>query len=167
MRTLPSALVVAAALAAALAACPAASSRPAAPDSGADMLPQRGKVYVQARDGREFQLDVEIASRPAERERGLMFRRAMPENEGMIFVFPEESELTFWMKNTLIPLDMVFADRAGRIVGIVANAEPQTTVGRGVGAPSTLVLEVNGGWCARHGVAAGDRLRLEGMYDLR
>ena len=85
----------------------------------------------------------------------------------MIFVFPEESLRSFWMKNTLIPLDMLFVDAKGKVIGIVENAEPRTLASRSVEGDSKFVLEVAGGWCARHGVAAGDTLALEGMYDLK
>jgi len=131
------------------------------------MLSQRGKVTLKTRAGAEFRLDVEIASDDPSRSRGLMFRRTMPESAGMVFVFPEESHHSFWMKNTYLPLDMLFIDAKGTIVGIVENAEPKTLTSRSVEGDSTYVLEVNGGWCARHGVAAGDQMILEGMYDLR
>lgn len=131
------------------------------------MLSQRGKVVLQTRSGKELQLDVEIASNDADRARGLMFRRSMPEMAGMIFVFPREDFQSFWMKNTFLPLDMMFADKDGVIVGIVENAQPQTLDPRFVEAKSKYVLEVNGGFAARHGIAAGDRITLVGMYDLR
>jgi uncharacterized membrane protein (UPF0127 family) len=175
--TLPS-LALTALLAAGLSACSDAAgagtarSAPAPPardasTKEADMLPQRGKVHVTTRDGRELQLDVEIASDDLTRARGLMFRRSLPEMAGMIFVFPTEQRQSFWMKNTLIPLDMLFIDSAGRVVGIVENAEPMTITSRAVEAASKFVLEVNGGWCSRHGVEPGAVVRLEGMYDLR
>lgn len=131
------------------------------------MLSQRGKVILQTRSGKELQLDVEIASNDADRARGLMFRKAMPEMAGMIFVFPQEEFHSFWMKNTFLPLDMMFADAQGRIVGIVEHAQPHTLEPRYVEGESKYVLEVNAGFSARHGVAAGDRLTLVGMYDLR
>lgn len=95
-----------------------------------------------------------------------MFRRSMPELSGMIFVFPHSSHLSFWMKNTLLPLDIVFIDEAGVIVGVVENAEPKTLSPRQVAGESKVVLEVNGGFCARHGVRAGDTVELQGMYRL-
>ncbi len=106
---------------------------------------------------------VEVVRTPAEVERGLMFRERLAPDAGMLFVFPETSVHTFWMKNTLIPLDMIFADADGVVVGIVEDAEPLTTTPRQVGAPSRYVLEVNGGWSAAHGVARGDRMRFEGF----
>lgn len=104
---------------------------------------------------------VELARTEPERERGLMHRTSLPPDAGMLFLFDESADHTFWMKNTLLPLDMVFIDDDGRIVGIVESAEPLTTVPRSVGAPSRYVLEVNGGWARAHGVRPGDRVRFE------
>jgi len=106
---------------------------------------------------------LEVVDTPAGRERGLMYRSSMPEDHGMLFIFPDEVERSFWMKNTLIPLDMLFIASDGRIVGIAADATPLTTTARSVGQPSRYVLETNGGWAARHGVRAGDRVELRGV----
>ena len=73
----------------------------------------------------------------------------------MLFLFEKPAQLMFWMKNTLIPLDMIFIGADRRIVGIVENAEPQTTTGRRVEGPSQYVLEINGGFAAKLGVTAG------------
>jgi uncharacterized membrane protein (UPF0127 family) len=104
-----------------------------------------------------------VARTPAEVERGLMFRERLASDAGMLFIFPDTAVRTFWMKNTLIPLDMIFADEQGVVVGVIESAEPLTTAPRSVGAPSRYVLEVNGGWSAAHDVARGDRLRFEGF----
>jgi uncharacterized membrane protein (UPF0127 family) len=152
--------------------CQAADTRPGrqvVAHAGApqpEQLSQRGQVTVTTRDGRELRVAVEVASNDQERGRGLMFRTSMPELAGMFFVFPEDGIQSFWMKNTYLPLDMIFVDSGGRIVGIVENAEPRTLTSRSVDAASRYVLEVNGGWATRHGVRRGDRVRLEGMYDL-
>ena|SRR5208282_1642088 len=106
---------------------------------------------------------VEIADSTAKRETGLMYRDHLGEGSGMIFLFPAPNRLDFWMKNTEIPLDMIFADANGRIVGIVANAEPYTETPRGVDADSEYVLEVNGGFAARHHVAPGDKMVFQGF----
>lgn len=103
-------------------------------------------------------VNVEIADTEASRELGLMYRRHLDENAGMIFVFAKPSHLQFWMKNTVIPLDMIFAGADRRIVGIVREARPFTEAIDAVDGDSQYVLEVNGGFCARHGVAAGDKL---------
>jgi hypothetical protein len=87
-----------------------------------------------------------------------MYRRSMPEDHGMLFHLDERREHTFWMHNTCMPLDMLFVDDDGTVVGIVEAATPLTDTSRTVGCPSSFVLEVNAGWCRRHGVRAGQKL---------
>lgn len=106
---------------------------------------------------------VEIVNTPQQRELGLMYRRHMDENAGMLFVFPAAQPLKFWMKNTFLPLDMLFADDSGAIVGIVANAVPFSENQVGPDAPSKYVVEVNGGFAARHTIQQGDRLEFRGF----
>ncbi len=112
-------------------------------------------------------LRVEVASDSASLRRGLMFRRSVPSGTGMIFVFQEPADQTFWMKNTLVPLDMVFIGADHRIVGIVSNAEPLTTTGRSVHAPSQYVLEVAGGTAFAHGWRPGDVVEFHGLPPAR
>jgi hypothetical protein len=106
------------------------------------------------------EVTLEVAATPEALRRGLMYRRSLPEGHGMLFVFPHEEEHTFWMKNTLIPLDMLFIGGDGRIVGIRANTTPLSTRTVGVGQPSRWVLEVPGGYAARRGILTGDRIEL-------
>jgi uncharacterized protein len=134
------------------------------PDAGPALAP---RVVVESPSGRSREVRVELARTPAEQERGLMFRQALGEREGMLFVFPASSVHAFWMKNTLIPLDMVFIDADGIVVGIVERAEPLTTTARTVGLPSRYVLEVSGGWCAAEGVRRGDRVRFVDVPGVR
>jgi uncharacterized membrane protein (UPF0127 family) len=108
-------------------------------------------------------LSVEIAAQDAERMRGLMFRKQLDETRGMIFRFEEREDHTFWMKNTCIPLDMLFIDGDGVIVGIEENVPTLNESSYHVGCPSNYVLEVNAGWARRHGVVAGQRVILEGI----
>jgi uncharacterized membrane protein (UPF0127 family) len=126
-------------------------------------LAAQPRLVLESPSGRSSAVRLEIARTPAELERGLMFRREMGSDDGMLFVFGETADHTFWMKDTYLPLDMIFMDAGGTVVGIVEGAEPLTTTPRRVGAPSRYVLEVNGGWSAAHGVAAGDRARFEGI----
>jgi uncharacterized membrane protein (UPF0127 family) len=121
----------------------------------------RPRVVIETSAGQRLPVDVELARTVDEQRRGLMGRRSLPENGGMLFLFGATTVQSFWMKNTLIPLDMLFISDDGHVVGIVANAEPLTLTERTVGKPSRYVLEVNGGWCAAHGVRAGDRVRFE------
>lgn len=127
-----------------------------------------GPVAVIERQGKgPVRVALEVVQKPAELQKGLMWRTELAAGTGMLFVFPKEEEHSFWMKNTLIPLDMIFIGRegpdTGRIAGVHANAVPHSTVPITVGKPSTWVLEVPGGWCAREGIQAGDTVRLEGM----
>lgn len=87
--------------------------------------------------------------------RGLMGRRALPEGQGMLFDMGRNADHGVYMKNTLIPLDMIFISAAGVVVGIVECARPLDETLRTVGVSSRYVLEVNGGWCRRHGVRVG------------
>ncbi|HVE87358.1 MAG TPA: DUF192 domain-containing protein, partial [Myxococcales bacterium] len=89
------------------------------------------------------------------------WRRELPDGKGMLFVFDQERVQTFWMKNTLIPLDLAFIDSGLRVVGVVENAQPRTLTGRSVGRPSRYVLEVPGGWAAKAGVREGTKVTLD------
>ncbi len=126
---------------------------------------ERGpRVAIIAPDGStRATLEIEIADTAAKRELGLMYRDALEDDAGMLFIFPAPSQQAFWMKNTKIPLDMLFADASGHVIGIVANAEPYSEAPRGVSGNSQYVLEVNGGACRRLGIKAGDRLEFIGF----
>ncbi|HXV47522.1 MAG TPA: DUF192 domain-containing protein [Candidatus Binatia bacterium] len=121
------------------------------------------KVTIVTQEGREIAFQVEIADTPAKRERGLQYRKDLAHDRGMIFLFPTESTQSFWMKNTPIPLDMIFINRERRIVGIVEETLPFSLDSRSVGAPSQYVLEINGGLSKRYGIKAGDGVRFEGI----
>lgn len=112
-------------------------------------------------------IELEIADTPDKRTRGLMERRSLGVNSGMIFVFPNEEPLSFWMKNTYIPLDMIFVNREHSIVGIVANAEPLTLSSRSVATPAQYVIEVNGGFCETHQISQGQRVILHDVADVQ
>jgi uncharacterized protein len=125
---------------------------------------QGPRIQIVGPDGvQRAVVSVEIADTAATREYGLMYRRQMDEDAGMIFVFDSPKHQTFWMKNTIIPLDMIFADGAGKIVGVVRRAEPFSEAIDAVDGDSQYVLEVNGGYCERHGITAGDTLHFEGF----
>jgi uncharacterized membrane protein (UPF0127 family) len=112
---------------------------------------------------RKLGFHVELALTPADQNRGLMFRQSLATDQGMLFVFDRQAVHTFWMKNTLIPLDMLFIDKDRRIVGIVENAEPQTETGRSVGKPSQYVLEIGGGLSGKLGVREGQLVDFQGV----
>ncbi|WP_394848258.1 DUF192 domain-containing protein [Pendulispora brunnea] len=105
-------------------------------------------------------LKAELAHTEAETERGLMFRTQMPEEQGMLFDLGPRREHSFWMRNTCIPLDMLFIDTDGLIVGILENVPTLNDTERTVGCASSWVLEMNAGWCRRHGVRAGQTMKL-------
>jgi uncharacterized membrane protein (UPF0127 family) len=112
--------------------------------------------------GGELRVVAELARRPQDSQKGLMYRTHMDEDHGMLFDLGVREPHTFWMHNTCIPLDMIFLDDDGLVVGIVENAPTLNDAQRSVPCPSTHVLEVNAGWSRRHGVRAGDRARLPG-----
>jgi hypothetical protein len=106
-------------------------------------------------------LDVEVAGNEAERRHGLMFRRHLPENHGMIFLFDREREITMWMKNTYIPLDMVFIGDDWRVVHIARDAEPLSTDVISSVHPASRVLEIAGGQASKLGLKTGDAVSLQ------
>jgi uncharacterized membrane protein (UPF0127 family) len=101
---------------------------------------------------------VEIADTEAAREKGLMYRRALPEGTGMLFDFHREQDVAFWMQNTYIPLDMIFIRGDGRILRIAENTEPMSTRQIPSGGPVRAVLEVIAGTSRKLGIAPGDRV---------
>lgn len=105
-------------------------------------------------------VDVERARLPSEHSRGLMYRTEMPEGRGMLFEWPEESRRVFWMRNTCIPLDMLFLSRDGTVAGILEQVPVLNDAPRTVPCNASYVLEVNAGWCRRHGVKPGMRATL-------
>jgi uncharacterized protein len=108
-------------------------------------------------------LSVEIAEKDRDRQRGLMYRIHMPDDQGMIFGFEEKSNHSFWMHNTCIPLDMLYIDDDGLIVGIEENTPTLSDDTFEVGCDSKYVLEVNAGWTRAHGVTAGQKVKIDGI----
>jgi uncharacterized membrane protein (UPF0127 family) len=101
---------------------------------------------------------VELAATDEERSRGLMFRRELPEGRGMLFDFKQDLNVTMWMKNTYISLDMLFIRADGRIHRIAENTEPESTKVIAAGGPVRAVLEVIGGTARKLGIRPGDRV---------
>ncbi len=126
--------------------------------AGADVVTyDRGDLAIQTSSG-VLHFSVEIANTEAKREQGLMFRESMPENAGMLFLFGTSKPVEFWMKNTLIPLDMLFIGSDGKIRNIAARAVPLSTVPIPSAGPVVSVLELNGGAADRLGIKAGDQV---------
>jgi len=119
-------------------------------------LPPRGYAWVIF--GNDT-ITAEIADTPQTRERGLMFRDELPEDEGMLFVFEGEAIRSFWMQNTFIPLDIAFIDRTLAIVDI-RQMQPQTEVLHTSAAPAMYALEVPQGQFAARGITVGQRPRI-------
>lgn len=107
----------------------------------------------------EYHFDVQVADTPARQAIGLMFRRELPPDRGMLFDFSPGRVVRMWMKNTIVPLDMLFVDHAGNIVSIDVMAEPLSLSPRGPSIPVRAVLELAGGTCSRLGIRVGDRLK--------
>jgi uncharacterized membrane protein (UPF0127 family) len=126
-----------------------------------DSTPQ--VAIVSADNSKRAAVKVEIADTPDARELGLMYRTHLDDNAGMLFIFPSPSPAQFWMKNTVLPLDMLFADPRGKLVGIVANAPPYSEALLGGFDGTLYVLEVNAGYAAQHRIVVGDRLEFRGF----
>lgn len=124
--------------------------------ASADCAPD--KVDLRGAWG-QASFSVELAVTPEERGRGLMFRESMPAQAGMLFFFDPPRSVSFWMRNTLIPLDMIFADRTGVVKRVHANAIPGDETGIPGGNGIYAVLEINGGLAETLGIAPGSELR--------
>ena len=124
--------------------------------------PSGPTARIQTRTGR-VDVALEVAATPESRTRGLMYRHELADGHGMLFIFDEDANHEFWMKNTLIPLDMIFITIDGHVAGVHKNATPLSTAQISVGTPSRYVLEVPGGWAERRGVAVGDRVEFVGV----
>jgi len=137
--------------------------RPApAPDAVAVAAKKPTVVFVTANG--EVPVVVDVARTGPQREQGLMWVEHLAAGRGMLFLMGQpERQLTFWMKNTYIPLDMVFVNAAMEVAGIVEKAEPLTLSPRRVDEPSLYVVEVPGGWCAKVGVVPGVKVRFEAI----
>lgn len=108
--------------------------------------------------GDRFEFQVELALTPQHRAQGLMFRTDLPERRGMLFDFETQRPVTMWMRNTYIPLDMLFIDEHGTITRIAANTEPLSEQTISSGGPVRAVLELGGGVAQKLGIRPGDRV---------
>lgn len=113
-------------------------------------------LVIKGSDGTEHRFTVELANTPEQRERGLMYRKNLAPNAGMLFDFEESQVVAFWMRNTLIPLDMLFIDSVGRIVRIAERTVPLSETPISSGESVRAVLELNGGTAARLRIKVGD-----------
>jgi uncharacterized protein len=116
-----------------------------------------GELTIESATG-AHKFNIEIATTQAQMEQGLMFRRTLAPDSGMLFVFKTPSRASMWMKNTLIPLDMLYIDPQGRIINIAERRIPESLDTTSAAAPARAVLELNGGTAARLGIRPGDRV---------
>ncbi len=103
-------------------------------------------------------IDIEVADDNAEREQGLMYRDSIAENEGMLFLMEAQEPQAFWMKNTIISLDILYADSDRRIVGISKNCKPYSLEQIPSVKPALYVVEVNAGYTTKYGIRVGDMI---------
>lgn len=115
-------------------------------------------LALQTVDGARHEFRVEIADDDAERARGLMYRRSLARDAGMLFLFPRDQVMSFWMKNTYVPLDMLFIDATGRIADLHENAWPLDETPIRSDRPVRAVLELVAGSVRRLGIKVGDRV---------
>ena len=134
-----------------------AAGCPVDPEGGPPNVPV---VHVGFPGASGVSVEAELVSSDHDTMRGLMYRRRMPEERGMLFHLRAREDHQFWMHNTCIPLDLLYIDDDGLLVGIAENAPTLSDDTVSVGCPSRYVLEVNAGWTRRHGVKAGQKVNL-------
>ena len=132
--------------------------------AGAPMFKKQGELTLTNSNEKPIvSLDIEIADNDATREVGLMGRPAMEERQGMLFIFEDESLTSFWMRNTILPLDMIFINKQGKIVTIHKNTKPFSEDTYSATAMTLFVLEVNAGFAEKYGIKEGDMVSWKRM----
>ena len=125
----------------------------------APIFKKQGELTFMRQDDKPIiSIEIEIADNDSKREIGLMGRPVMDERQGMLFIFEEEHFASFWMKNTFIPLDMIFINKVGEIVTICKNTTPFSEQSYSATELTFFVLEVNAGFTDRHNIKEGDRI---------
>jgi uncharacterized membrane protein (UPF0127 family) len=126
--------------------------------------PELMRGSFEVKNGARAVFDFEIRNTCQGRQEGLMFRRLedFPANRGMLFLFPRSEIQRFWMRNTLLALDMIFLDRNFNVVGILSDVPPLNEISRAIEEPSQYVVELRAGIAAQSGIVAGSKLKLEG-----
>ncbi|MBN1299921.1 MAG: DUF192 domain-containing protein [Melioribacteraceae bacterium] len=128
-------------------------------DYTAFIFKKQGELTFVSSDGKFYsKIDIEIADNDDSRSQGLMYRNKMTDTQGMFFIFPNESYQSFWMKNTVIPLDIIFVNKKNEIVKIHKNAVPFDESSYASGAPAIYVVEVNAGYTDRYKIKVGDKI---------
>jgi uncharacterized membrane protein (UPF0127 family) len=114
--------------------------------------------FLDKKDNLLSSIDIEIADNDAKRTQGLMYRDSMAENRGMLFIFPDEDERSFWMKNTIMPLDIIYVNAKHQIITTQKNTIPYSEDSVPSDGPAKYVIEVNAGFCDRHSIKPGDHV---------
>ena len=117
-------------------------------------------TFLESSGAALTKIDIQISQTEYDRELGLMFRKSMAENQGMLFIFPDVQVRSFWMRNTVIPLDMIFIDSIKTILNIAKNTTPYSDNSYTSTGPAKYVLEVNGGFADRHQIRQGEKVNL-------
>jgi uncharacterized membrane protein (UPF0127 family) len=130
------------------------------PDYG---LEERVGYFIDTSGKKLGSLTLEIADTMSKRQVGMMYRKKLDENRGMLFVFPVEKDNQFWMKNTFVSLDMVFVGSNLKVVGIVSSATPGSLKKLGVSKPSKYVIEVVAGYADKNNLSAGSKFVIDGI----
>jgi uncharacterized membrane protein (UPF0127 family) len=134
---------------------PAAEEPEVAPTGSGAAREAGPEVVFRPAGAAEARVSVEVARTRRQHQLGLMYRTHLPPDAGMLFLFDRPKVQQFWMRNTLVSLDMIFVSSEMKVVGVVENAQPKTMTGRSVPVVSQYVVEVNAGWARAHRVAAG------------
>lgn len=119
------------------------------------------KITIKTKN-RDIDFNIKIAKSFKERKKGLMFIKTMPENQGMLFNFQTEQKISMWMKNTYIPLDMIFIKKTGQIAHIEKNTTPQSLKNIESKVAVKYVLEINAGLCDKHNIKIGNKVIIDG-----
>lgn len=154
-------ILLALATATSLASAPGCSPQPPPPTPGVsslDTMFELDELVIVGNDGSRHSFDVYLAISHEQRRRGLMFVRDLPERNGMLFVYDNADIHSMWMKNTYIPLDIVFARADGSVSSVISDAEPLSLRSLSAVEPVSYVLELNAGAARRHKIGAGSRL---------
>jgi uncharacterized membrane protein (UPF0127 family) len=115
-------------------------------------------VTIKLNSGKKLFIQAQVAQIESEKSKGLMYRKSLPQNEGMLFVYKNENDLGFYMANCFISLDMIFLNSQKKVIGIIKNAVPFDQTVRSIGKPSQYVLEVNGGFSDSHNIMNGTQI---------
>ena len=125
-----------------------------------DGIPIKAKMISIFTNNDKIDFFVEISETPKEKEIGLMYRKYMPDDQGMIFIENRERRVSYWMKNTYIPLDIIFINSDLEIINIYKNAEPESLDRIYSVKPVKYILEINGGLCDKLNIRIGNRLEI-------